>query len=127
MELIQDKINRYNALMRSIRDSNKFGVKCDHEKSQLEAIKTEITEISQNHFDKDYIQTHKWEKKHIEYIEPWDIVIFKNRACRIKEIIATDYNEGSDTFSYKAVLLILYTGETQSENFNYYDMLSVLV
>lgn len=127
MELNKEKINRYKALMRSISNSNKFGVKCDDEKSQLEAIKTDIIEISQNYFDKDYIYSHKWEQKHIVNIEPWDIIIYNNRTCRIKEIIATDYNESLDIFSYKAILLILYTGESISVEYNYYEMLSVLV
>ena len=66
-------------------------------------------------------------QNHLHNIEIWNIINYKNSICRIQDMWTTSYNRGLDTFNYKASLLMLYTGETKTIEFGYYDATEVLV
>lgn len=113
-------IEKYKSLMSSIATQKKFGMDCEEELLEAEQIKNKLIHQRLKSLNDKFINSHSWENSHLNRARPWDIFIYEDMVCRIKEIKRLAYNEGNDTYNYEAIVGCLFMEKQFSFQFNYY-------
>ena len=126
MKTDSELVERHRELIAHIITQNKYALECEQEENEADAIKKELIKRSLNKLNHEFINTHNWVKMNISSVKEWDIVIYENMVCRITDLIKTSYNEGEDTYNYRAIAVRIFTKEENNFEFGYYDQIKVL-
>lgn len=90
------------------------------------SIEKDLDKIRSEKLHEEFFASHNWNKKHLANAKATDMIFDKNTLLRVKEIYTTSFNEGSDTYNFRAKALNVFSGEELQFDFGYYDVVDFL-
>jgi hypothetical protein len=123
---IQELKERLTELYKEINRRQRSWITYELELKEMLEIEDKLVNSTLKLLNDEFINDHKWEKKHMNSLNPWDIIIYKGTVSRIFEVGTTDYIVGMDVFNYRANLSAIFLKVESSIDFGYYDMVEVL-
>jgi hypothetical protein len=123
----EEMIKELKELRRDNIQSRKFGVYWDDKIKEEKDLESKLIELRSSKFNNEFILTHKWININTRTAQKWDIVNYKNTACKVLELGTTSFNEAGDTFNYAARLKGIFIGDEFRIDFSYYDTIDILV
>lgn len=126
MDNNENTIERIKVLRGDINSKSNYGLDCSEERKEVAKIENYFITLRFSQLNDDFIKTHHWESKHVTTANKWDLIVYKNIVCRVKDIYRTIYNEVDDTYSYQALLIGLFIQAEITYDFGYNDTIEVM-
>jgi hypothetical protein len=122
----EEIMQRLTTLINDINRKKKFGSDYSEEKREADEIEKDLVNYKAQLLNDEFISMHNWNTQYMSEARKWDVIVYKNFVCRISEMYKTNYDEGSDTFSYHAKAEGIFLKEVLSIDFGYYDQVKIL-
>lgn len=122
-EQLQEKLQELYA---DINMSRRFGNDCSQMLQEVNDIEKSIIAEVNSRVNDEFINAHSWKEVFMTDISKWDYFIYDGIVCRLNEICKTEYNEGSDTFNYEAMVNGIFMDYNGRIEFGYYDIIKIL-
>lgn len=117
---------RLKELRQDIYSKKKFGVDFSAEKAEADEIEKHIIDSKAIQINNEFISLHNWVDIHTSLVNKWDFIIYQNIVCKVLEMGTISYDEGMDTFNYKAIVKGVFVEEEFTFEFGYYETIKIL-
>lgn len=113
-------------LNQEINSKRKFGVNSTEQRQKAEKIEKLLIDKNAKRFNDQFIASNTWKDKHTTDAEKWDLIIYQNVVCKILDMGTISFNEGMDTYNYRARVKGIFIDEEFIFDFGYYETIKTL-
>ena len=117
---------RLKELRQDIYGKRKFCVDFSGEEAKADQIEKHIIFSKAVQINNEFISSHNWVDIHTSLVKKWDFLIYQNIVCKVLEMGKISYDEGMDSFNYKAIVKGVFVDEEFTFEFGYYDTIKIL-